>query len=166
MLAHQLSTRVRHVTAIDLDAATVRRARQHTAAHNIDYIVGDFLTHPFRAASFDAIVSVAALHHMGTGIALERMRELLGPGGTVAVIGLARSRYPADLGFDLAGTIGTRLHRLTKTYWETSAPKLWPPPETFGETKRCVKRTLPGAGHRRHILFRYSVVWTKPTEQL
>jgi len=164
LLARELSSRVRHVIAIDLDAPTIELARRNAAADNIDYVTGEFLTHGFEPASFDAVVSIAALHHMGTALALERMRGLLRPGGTLAVVGLGRSRYPADLGFDIAGAIGTRIHKLTKTYWETSAPKVWPPPETFSETRRIATSTLPGARYRRHILWRYSLVWTKPAE--
>lgn len=164
-LARELSSRVRHVTAIDLDAPTIELARQHADADNMDYVIGDFLTHTFKPASFEAIVSVAALHHVDTAVGLERMRELLRPGGTLAVVGLARSRYPADLAFDIAGAIATRAHKLSTTYWETCAPKVWPPPETFSETRRTVRRTLPGAHYRRHIFWRYSVVWTKPVER-
>lgn len=164
VLALELSSKARHVTAIDLDPPTIERARRHAAVENIDYVIGDFLTHAFKPASFDAVVSVAALHHMGAAVALERMRDLLQPGGTLAVVGLARSRSPVDRAFDVAGAIGTRVHKLTKTYWETSAPKVWPPAETFRETRRIATHTLPGAHYRRHILWRYSLVWRKPTE--
>jgi 2-polyprenyl-3-methyl-5-hydroxy-6-metoxy-1,4-benzoquinol methylase len=162
LLARKLSRVVPDVMAIDLDAPTIALARQQTDAGHVEYVVGDFLTYSFEPASFDAILSVAALHHMGTAVALRRMQELLRPGGTLAVVGLARSRYPADLAWDLAGAIGTRLHKLTKTYWETSAPKIWPPPDTFGQTRGVVRTTLAGARYRRHILWRYSLVWTKP----
>jgi hypothetical protein len=43
------------------------------------------------------------------GAALARMGELLAPGGTLAVVGLARTRYPADLPFAAAGAIGHRI---------------------------------------------------------
>lgn len=59
---------------------------------NIDFILGDFMSHPFEPASFDAVVSIAALHHMPEGDALDRMAGLLRPGGTLCVVGLARSR--------------------------------------------------------------------------
>ena len=163
ILAHALRDTAGHITAIDLDIQTIERARRTAAADNIDYVIGDFLTNPFKPASFDAVVSVAALHHMGTAAALERIRDMLRPGGTLAVVGLARSRYPRDLAFDAAGAIGTTVHQLTKGYWETSAPKVWPPPETFGETRRIATRTLPGARYRRRLLWRYSLVWTKPS---
>ncbi len=44
-------------------------ARQADEGSEIEYLVGDFLTHPFAPASSDAIISVAALHHMDAGLA-------------------------------------------------------------------------------------------------
>ncbi len=72
---------------------------------------------------------------MDEAAALSRMRHLLRPGGSLAVIGLARPRLPADLPVTLAGTALTRLLKANRTYWETPAPKVWPPPHTFGH--RC-----------------------------
>jgi 2-polyprenyl-3-methyl-5-hydroxy-6-metoxy-1,4-benzoquinol methylase len=163
LLALALSRRVRRVTAIDRHAPTLELAQQHASADNIDYVLGDFLAHPFEPASFDAVVSVVVLHHIGLALGLERMTELLRPGGRLAVIGMAATRSPIDLGFDLAGAIATRLHKLTKTHWETSAPKIWPIPHSYGHERRIARRLLPGVRYRRHILWRYSLVWTKPT---
>jgi hypothetical protein len=80
----------------------------------------------------------------------------------LAVVGLAQSRQSADLMFDLAGIVADRLHKVTKTYWETSAPKVWPPPETYRQTLQAAETMLPGARFRRHLLWRYSITWTKP----
>ena len=122
MLARDLRRVVPHVTAIDRDAASIEEARREHGGAGIDYVVGDFMTHPFAPGSFDHIASIAALHHMDAGAALERMRELLAPGGTLAIVGLARPRYPADLPFALAGAIGHRVLRCARPYWEDSAP--------------------------------------------
>ncbi|HEX6696860.1 MAG TPA: class I SAM-dependent methyltransferase [Solirubrobacteraceae bacterium] len=162
MLARDLRRVVAHVTAIDRDAASIDEARREDHGTGIDYIVGDFMTHPFAPESFDHIASIAALHHMDAAAALERMRELLAPGGTLAVVGVARPRYPADLPFATAGAIGHRVLSLRRSYWEDSAPRLWPPPDSFGETRRLARRVLPGARYRRRLLWRYSLVWTKP----
>jgi SAM-dependent methyltransferase len=162
ILARQLRRIVPHVTAIDLHQPSIRLARQHHAAADIDYVVGNFLTYPFEPASFDLIASVAALHHMDAAAALERMRMLLRPGGKVVVVGLARSRHPADLPRDVAAVLASRLHRAAKGYWEISAPTLWPPPETYAGMRRLAAEVLPGVRYRRHLLWRYSLVWTKP----
>ena len=162
MLARDLRRVVPHVTAIDRDAASIQAARRHDADADVEYVVGDFMTHPFEPASFDHIASIAVLHHMDAAAALERMRELLAPRGRLTIVGLARQRHPADLPFAVAGAVAHRVHRLRRTYWEDAAPRLWPPPDTFGETHRLAERLLPGVRYRRLVLWRYSLVWTKP----
>ncbi|MGI8779433.1 MAG: class I SAM-dependent methyltransferase [Solirubrobacteraceae bacterium] len=162
MLARELRRVVPHVTAIDVDVASIDLARQYDEPTNIDYVLGDFLAHPFEPASFDLVASVAALHHMEAAAALDRMRGLLRPGGVLALVGLARTRYPADLPFAVAGAVGSRLHKRNKTHYESSAPTVWPPRATFAETRRIASRMLPGVRYRRRLLWRYSLVWTKP----
>jgi 2-polyprenyl-3-methyl-5-hydroxy-6-metoxy-1,4-benzoquinol methylase len=165
LLSRELSSIARHVIAIDRDAPTIALAKKQTSAPNVDYILDDFLVHPFEPQSFDAVVSIATLHHIGTSAALLRMQQLLQPGGTLAVVGLAQSRHRTDLIFDVAGVVADRLHKVTKTYWETSAPKIWPPAETYRQTRQAAETVLPGARYRRRLLWRYSITWTKPTER-
>jgi 2-polyprenyl-3-methyl-5-hydroxy-6-metoxy-1,4-benzoquinol methylase len=162
ILARELSRVVAHVSAIDVDAPIIAAARQEDAGAGVEYLHGDFLTHVFEPASFDAVVSVAALHHMEAAAALDRMRILLRPGGILAVVGLAASRYPADLSADLAGAIAHRWHKATRGYWEHRAPIAWPPPETYAGMRAIAERGLPGVRYRRHLLWRYSLSWTKP----
>jgi 2-polyprenyl-3-methyl-5-hydroxy-6-metoxy-1,4-benzoquinol methylase len=161
-LARQLAGLVRHVSAIDADAQSIELARRQDAAGQIDLICGDFLAHPFEPGSFDMITSVAALHHMDPAAALERMSRLLRPGGTLAVVGLARSRLPEDLPWEAAGVIANLGYRLTRTYWEQPSPTVWPPPHTYAAIRGLAPRSLPGVRYRRHVLWRYSLVWTKP----
>src|SRR5690242_389025 len=84
-------------------------------------------------ASFGMVASVAALHHMDARAALDRMDQLLEPGGTLAVIGLARSRLPADLPREAAAVAANLGYRLTRSYWEQTSPIVWPPPHTYTE---------------------------------
>jgi SAM-dependent methyltransferase len=160
LLARELRQVVPFVTGIDRDAASIEMARR--LDEDIEFILGDFMTYPFEPATFDHIASIAVLHHLDAAAALERMRNLLAPGGTLAIVGLARSRYPADLPFAIAGAVGHRVHRLSKPCWEDSAPRRWPPPDTFAEIRRLAERVLPGVRYRRLLLFRYSLLWTKP----
>lgn len=161
MLTRQLREVVPSVVGIDLDEPSIELAGRQPAG-GLDYVVGDVLTYPFEPASFDLIASVAALHHLDTADGLRRMDQLLRPGGTLAVVGLARSTTPPDRLLDLVGAISSRRHRLSKTYWEHSAPIVWPPPDSYGQTRDTARRLLPGVGYRRHVVWRYSLVWVKP----
>lgn len=161
-LTRQLRFEVPEVVGIDLDVASVELARERDGAGDIQYLVGDFLTHPLERESFDAVVSVAALHHMDAVAALTRMRELLRPGGVLVVIGLARSRFPADLPLDTAAVVMSRLYRLRRRYWEHPSPTLWPRPLTYAEMRNLTGALLPGSRFHRHLLHRYSVTWSKP----
>lgn len=126
------------------------------------YVCGDFLTNAFPPSSFDAVLSVAALHHMDPGAALSKMKQLLRPGGTLAIVGLARSRFPHDLPFDALSAAVFTYYRLTKKRWEHPSPTVWPPPQTYTDMRRIAATILPGAVYRRRLQWRYSLVWRKP----
>jgi SAM-dependent methyltransferase len=166
VLARELRSVSERVVGIDLDAPSIESARAQ-GGEGVEYVRGDFLAHPFEPASFDLVASVAALHHMDAETALTRMADLLRPGGTLVVVGLARSGRPGDFALDVAGAVATRVHThvLGKRYWEHDAPKLWPPPLSYAEVRRTAARLLPGVEYRRHVLWRYSLVWRRPGGQ-
>jgi 2-polyprenyl-3-methyl-5-hydroxy-6-metoxy-1,4-benzoquinol methylase len=157
-LCRTLRAHVRHVTGLDTDPASIAAAR--AAGGDIDYYLGDFLTHPFDLASFDVITSVAALHHLDHEAALRRIQELLRPGGTLTIIGVAR-RSLTDAPYDAAGFIAHRILTRRHGYWQHPSPTLQPT-QTHRQLRRTYATLLPGARYRRHILFRYSLHWRKP----
>ena len=165
-LVRELSRVVGHVIGLDPDQESIASARSYGPADGVKYIEGDFLTYPFEPASFDLITSVAALHHMDEEAALRRMAELLRPSGTLSLVGLGRSRLPADLAWELAGAVATRAHKLTESYWETPAPKVWPPPHSYDELRRMSGSVLPGRHFERRAMWRYVIKWTKPGARL
>jgi SAM-dependent methyltransferase len=160
------------VTGLDRDEGCIRAARGHPAAAGIGYLVGDVARAPLRPESFDLVTSVAMVHHMDAEGALGGMSELVRPGGVLAVVGLARDRSPADLGRVVPAVAGTRVHLLADAWHRRRSragrpapyqpPLVWPPPLSFREMRRLAERLLPGARYRRHLYWRYSLVWTKP----
>lgn len=148
MLARALREKVPRVTGIDLDQPSVDAAKAF--GDDIDYLVGDVLEHTF-PSTFDFVASVATLHHMDAATALARLGSLLSPGGTLVVVGLARSqaRY---LPHDIAAVVATRVHERSKGYWQHPSPVCWPPPETYTGMQRLAAKVLPGVVFRRHIL--------------
>ena len=164
MLSRELAVRASAVLGVDLDAASIELARATTRESNVDYLCADVLVHPLAPASFDAVVSVATLHHLGTEPGLRRLAELVRPGGVLGVVGLAASELPRDLPWEIAAVVGTRLWKLGRTYWEHSAPKVWHTPDSHRAVRRIAERELPGVRYRRHLLWRYSLLWTKPLQ--
>ncbi|RFU42642.1 class I SAM-dependent methyltransferase [Actinomadura logoneensis] len=167
MLARALRRTVPAVTGIDLDEPSLEQARAY--GDDIDYVRGDFLDHRFlrdhgvEDASFDVVASVATLHHMDATAGLVRMRELVRPGGVLAVVGLARDELPRDLPRVAAATAAGAVYRVLKGHWEHPSPMVWPPPVTYREMAELAAGLLPGAEFRRHLLWRYSIVWRRPS---
>jgi hypothetical protein len=83
------------------------------------------------------------------------MSQLLAPGGRLAIVGLARSRLPADLPWEAGAVIAHWGYKLARTYWEQ-------PPHTYAEIRALARQMLPDTRYRRHLLWRYSLIWTKP----
>ena len=148
---------------IDLHQPSLELARRRSPTEAIDYRRADLLTVPIGVDTFDVITSVATLHHMDAELALTRMRELLRPGGTLIVVGLARSRFPADLPLEIGAVAANRFYSMRRTFWEHPSPVAWPPPDSYRQVRRRAKRLLPGSQYRRHLLWRYSITWVKPT---
>jgi SAM-dependent methyltransferase len=161
-LARQLARVVPHVIGLDRDAASLDLAHRQDPGGKISLIRGDFRTHPFAPATFSMITSVAALHHMDARAALGRMSQLLAPGGRLAIVGLARSRLPADLPWEAAAVIAHGGYKVARTYWEQPSHVVWPPPHTYAEMQAVARQMLPAARYRRRLPWRYSLIWTKP----
>jgi len=121
---------------------------------------------------FDFACANTSLHHMDFEAALTAMVRVLRPGGTLAVIGLAAD---GSFGDYLAGAPGLpidrfyrAIHRTTgsgapvkaadMTWAEVRATAARPP----RDRRATAARLLPAARYRRHLLWRYSLLWTKP----
>jgi hypothetical protein len=88
------------------------------------------------------------------------------PGSRTALdvgCGEPRNRWPHDIPYEMAGVVAHRWHRWRNGgLREMSAPTVWPPPDTLARVRATAERLLPGVRLRRHVLFRYSLLWTKP----
>lgn len=161
MLARKLAGRVPRVVGIDQDAASIELAGNRSPDQQIEFICGDFLAHPFPPASFGMITCVAALHHMDPSAALARMRELLVPGGTLVINGVAQNEV-RDLPWELPAALANLGYRARYGYWKHPSPVVWPPPHTYRQIRSLAATVLPGVRYRRHLLWRYSLVWARP----
>jgi SAM-dependent methyltransferase len=150
--ARRLRRRVPSVIGLDPDRPSIEAARSR--GDDIEYVVGDLEETDLADGAFDVVSAVAVIHHLDHAVALERMARLVRPGGIVIVVGLARSRSLTDFVRDGRDAIAIRRHTFTTTVWETPAPKVWPPPLTYGEARSASLTVLPSAEFRRVGYFR------------
>jgi ubiquinone/menaquinone biosynthesis C-methylase UbiE len=162
LLARRLAAHCARVTGIDRSGPMIALARE--AARESTFIEADFMTYPFEEASFDFACANTVLHHMDTAAGLARMARLLRPGGRLAVVGLGRNGSPADWLFDIPGIPLNRYYQWTRHEASSGAP-IMDPDLTWHDVRKTAGRLLPGVRYRRHLLWRYSLIWTKPGGQ-
>ena len=161
-LAARLADRVPLVVAIDVDAPVLARARARFPDAKVSWCHGDVMTYPLAPGSFDAVVCNAALHHLpDTRAALARLRELVRPGGTLAVVGFTRTQW-RDWPWALTAFVCRGVAIRVRGKWQHTAPTAWPPPHTLSELRQAARDVLPGAGLRRLLLGRYLMTWHAP----
>ncbi|HEU5149979.1 MAG TPA: class I SAM-dependent methyltransferase [Iamia sp.] len=164
VLTWQLADRCASVLAVDVDGPAVERTRAVVAGReHVEVVEADVMTADLAPASFDAVVSVAVLHHLGTRPGLIRLASLVAPGGVLGVIGFARTRSGYDLAHDVVGTVAARALRRRRKVWACQAP-VADVQDSYTEVLRGATLLLPGVRYRRHTLFRYSLVWTRPDD--
>ncbi len=160
LLARRLAERCAQVTAIDRDARMITLARAR-AAERVRFVEADFLAHPMTEASFDFACANTSLHHMDFEAALTAMARVLRPGGQLAVVGIAANGSAADFLADVPGVPVNLIYRAVYREGSSGAP-VKDPEMTWAEVRQAARRLLPGVLYRRHLLWRYSLLWTKP----
>lgn len=162
-LARRLAEQCTEVTGIDRDDPMIALAREQARARegHITFFAADFLTHPIAEASFDFVCANTSLHHMDFAAALTKMVRVLRPGGRLAVIGLASDGSLADLVASAAGVPVNLIYRAVYHEGNSGAP-IKDPDMTWAQVRATANTLLPGVRYRRHLLWRYSLLWRKP----
>lgn len=166
-----LAGRSDRVTAVDHSPEMIRIARERSAQYsNIDYQTADILAWPWPENHFECIVSIATLHHLPLEEILRRCVSALTVGGTLVVLDLYKESSIADyLASALAVPVsaGLRIARTGRLRDPRTVREAWAQHGkhehylTLGEVSGVCARILPGAKVRRHLLWRYSLVWRK-----
>ncbi|WP_329253342.1 class I SAM-dependent methyltransferase [Actinoallomurus sp. NBC_01490] len=167
LLARRLARRSDAVVGVDVSAEMVRLARErNTDLGNVTFAEADLLRpdrEPLGDGRFDFVSAVAVIHHVDFAAALAAVERLLAPGGRAVIVGLARNRTPLDWVLSGAGVPAARWYR--RRNGGKGHPDGLPmkdPAMSWGEIRRDARRLLPGCRFRRHLLWRYSLIWNKP----
>jgi len=161
LLAARLAERCAKVTGIDRDPRMIALARAQPSRVRITFLEADFLAHRFPEESFDFVCANTSLHHMDFTAALTTMARLLRPGGQLAVIGLAADKSITDLLAAVPAVPANLFYRAIYRRGESGAP-IMDPDHSWREVRAAAASALPGVRYRRHLLWRYSLLWTKP----
>lgn len=169
--ARRLAERSQHVLALDLSPEMIRIARERSAKFsNIDFQLADVLKLPLDVESFDCIATIATLHHLPLEETLLKMKTALKPGGVLLILDLFEPEGPADAVLNLLAlpvSVGLRLlhqgrlmpKRAERAAWNAHGHHDLYPKMT--EVQALCDRILPGAKIKKHLLWRYSIVWEK-----
>jgi ubiquinone/menaquinone biosynthesis C-methylase UbiE len=171
VFARLLAGRAEQVMALDLSPQMIRLARERSGGYpNLDFQTADLLSWELPGEPFDCVVSIATLHHLPFTAGLAKMKSVLKPNGVLLVLDLFQ---PVGAGDWLTGAIAAptslvlrlikRRHlkekaELQAAWAEHGRNERYP---TLAEVRRVGRAVLPGVEVRKHLLWRYSLIWKK-----
>ena len=171
--SHALASCSERVLALDLSPEMIRVAQARAPQRaNIEFQLADATTWPFPSERFDCIASIATLHHLDPWMLLTRMRDALRPGGVLLILDLVSNEGLLDLArsaLAVAVSGALRLVRSGRLRDPKQVREAWEEHgrgETYlriSEVREICRELLPGSQVRRHLLWRYSIVWRKPS---
>ena len=169
--ARQLAERCGHVVGLDLSAEMIRVARARSSQlENLEFQLADAMTWDFPQSHFDFICSIATLHHLDQRELLPKIKDALKPGGVLVILDLVESSGLIERMFDVVGLGVSSGLRLVHN------GRLQPPPEvrkaweqhgkhdsysTIKQMRALADEILPGSSVKRHLLWRYTLVYQK-----
>lgn len=169
--ARLLAQRSQRVVALDLSPEMIRVARSRSSQFdNIDFQLADVMTWDFPQSQFDLICSIATLHHLEQRDLFVRIRDALKPRGVFVVLDLVESNSLVERTLDVIGLGMSGSLRLIHN------GRLRPPAEvrkawdqhgkhdsysTIDQMRALAEEFFPGTIVRRHLLWRYSLVYQK-----
>ena len=169
--ARLLAERADRVLGLDLSPHMIRLARERSRQYsNVDFRVADVTAWAFPRARFDCIASIATFHHLPLEEMLVKTRGALKVGGTLLILDLYEQKglagffvgalaVPVHLALRLIKTGRLRQSREAREAWAQHG--LHEAYLSLSRIQQSCARLLPGAWVRRHLLWRYSIVWKK-----
>ena len=166
-----LAARSGRVLAFDLSPRMIRMAEEQSALYrNIDFRVADIMANDIGAERFDCIVSIATFHHLSTEQALVKIKRALKVNGVLLLLDLFEPKGILDTlrsGVALPVSMGLRLFNGSGLIASKKVRDAWAKHGlndsylTLDQVRDVCRKFLPEARVRRHLLWRYSVVWKK-----
>ncbi len=169
--ARLMAKRAERVLALDLSPQMIRIARERSQEYtNIDFRVANVLEWEFPAEQFDCIASIATLHHLPMEEMLTKMKNALKANGTLLVLDLFQGEGLPDVLRSALAILVSTILKLIKTGRvrpSRAEREAWTEHGqrdsylTLSQVRKICAELLPGAQVRKHLLWRYSIIWKK-----
>jgi SAM-dependent methyltransferase len=150
----------------------IRVARERSRQFkNLQFEVADAMTWDFPKSRFDFVCSIATLHHLDQRELLRKIRDALKPGAVLVVLDLVQSDKLFERMLDVMGlgvSVGLRLVHNGRLQPPPAVRKAWEQHGkhdhyvTIQQMRELAEEILPGASVKRHLLWRYTLVYQKP----
>lgn len=170
--ARRLAERCGRVMALDLSPEMIRVARERSRRfENLQFELADAMTWEFPKSQFDFVCTIATLHHLDQRELLPKIKNALKPGGVLVVLDLVQSATVVERMLDVIGlgvSSGLRLIHNGRLQPPPEVRKAW---EQHGkhdhyasvkQMRALANEILPGSSVKRHLLWRYTLVYQKP----
>ena len=134
------------------------------------FTASDAMTYDFPQSHFDFICSIATLHHLQQRELFVKIKDALKPAGVLVVLDLVASNSLIErmldvFGFGVSGSL--RLIHNGRLKPPAEVRKAWEQHGkhdhylTVNQIRALADEIFPGANVRRHLLWRYSLVYHK-----
>ena len=169
--ARQLAERCGRVVGLDLSPEMIRVARSRSSQfERLEFELADAMTYSFPYSHLDFICSIATLHHLDQSELLPKIRDAFKPRGVCVILDLVESSGLIERMLDVTGLGVSSGLRLIHN------GRLQPPPEvrkaweqhgkhdhysTIKQMRALADEILPGSRVKRHLLWRYTLVYQK-----
>jgi SAM-dependent methyltransferase len=169
--SRRLAATSKLVIALDLSPEMIRMARERSAhLPNVEFKIADVMSYDLPRAGFDCIASIATLHHLPLREGLLKMKAALKPGGVLLILDLFEPAGLVDALLNpvaMSLSISLRLMHHGRLRPSRAVRDAWAAHErhdvypTMKEVRTLCADILPGAEIKKHLLWRYSIIWKK-----
>ena len=169
--ARELARQCKRVVALDLSSQMIKVAQSRSGRFsNLEFRLADATTYEFPQSQFDFICSIATLHHLQQRELLMKTKNALRPGGILVIVDLVQSETFVERVFDAVGlgvSASLRLIHNGRLQPPREVRKAWEQHgrhdhySSISQIKALADEVLPGSTVRRHLLWRYSLVYEK-----
>lgn len=170
-----LAERSNRLVAIDLSPKMIEVAKQRSRERtNIDFQVADILKWKFPVEEFDAIVSMATFHHLPLENLLPSLKAALKPGGKLLILDLLEHESIQDSLSDFIAIPLNWIFQVLRNRHIRHSPEAAEAMRehlrtdkylNLSQVRKVYTTAFRGAKIRKHLFWRYSVVWEKPSAE-